>query len=231
MAKSLKLFQEIEDLERKSQILVHLKDLKGDILVRTKMRTEFHARAESWQPPFRLQAHPQQDVRLGLEVVTVQFDLKGERYFSRTDVAFDDWKFFLVFHNPIYRLQRREHRRYVIPKSMNNRAFLMRTNERVWNEQTELVDISQGGCSLRLSYDALEIPHRAVALLDIQVGENESFMQMGYVCYKKTEKFNGRSVVRMGIQFRPLPSSELILNKVIQSVSTELFESWTMRTR
>lgn len=227
MAAQSKLFQSIEDLDKKSLILTRLASEKQGLVVRTNKRVEFEARAEIWKPPFRLQVHPHQDVRLGLESVTTQFDLNGERYFSRTDVAFDDWKLYFIFTNPLYRLQRRQHRRLKIPKNFSNQAFLMRANERVWNEQSELIDISDGGCSLRLSYDALEVPHRAVLLLDIKVGDYESFMQVGHVCYKRTEKFNGRSVVRMGIQFHPRPKSEVVLQKVLGAISAELFETWS----
>ena len=227
MSRSTKLFQEIEDLEKKSQILSRMADGKLSATVRTKSRIEFDAKAELWKPPFRLQVKPMHDVRLGLESVTVRFDLLGERYFSRTELAFDDWKLYLIFLNPLYRLQRRQHRRIKIPRNTKNQAFLMRSNEDVWNEQCEIIDLSEGGCSLRLSYDALEIPHRSVVLVDLKLADFDSFMQMGYVCYKRAEKHNGRSVVRMGIQFHHRKSSEQVLNRVLGHLASELFNTWS----
>jgi hypothetical protein len=227
LSRSEKLFQEIEDLEKKSQILSRFAQGKLPATVRTKNRIEFEGRAELWQPPFRLQVKPMHDVRLGLESVTVRFDYLGERYFSRTDLAFDDWKLFLIFLNPLYRLQRRQHRRLKIPRPMKNQGFLMRSNENIWNEQCEVIDLSEGGCSLRLSYDALEIPHRAVVLVDLKIGDFDSFMQMGYVCYKRAEKHNGRSVVRMGVEFHHRQSSDQILSQVLGHLASELFNTWS----
>ncbi|MFN8846199.1 MAG: PilZ domain-containing protein [Bdellovibrionales bacterium] len=226
MNRSEKLFQEIEDLEKKSQILRRFTAEKLSLTVRAKNRVEFEARAEVWNPPFRLQIKPIQDVRLGIETVTVRFDFLGERYFSRTELGFDDWKLFLIFLNPLYRLQQRQHRRFKIPRLMKNQAFLMRANETVWNEQCELIDLSQGGCSLRLSHKALEISQQSVVLLDLKLGDFDSFIQMGYVRYIKAEKHNGRQVVRMGIEFHHRKSIEPVLNHVLEHLTTEIFNSW-----
>lgn len=227
MKKDLKLFQEISDIDKKSSLLGALARDKVTIKARTYKKVEFEVHAQNWNAPFRLEVKTSQQVKLGLESLIVQFDYKGERYFSKVELAFDDWKLFFIFVSPIFRLQRRQHRRFKIPKKMKNQAFLMRTNEQLRNEQCELIDISEGGCSLRLSYDALEVPHHALTLLDLRLGNFDSFMQIGKVCYKRAEKNNGRSVVRMGIEFKKNPKTELILQNVINVLSMELFESWS----
>lgn len=227
MKNNSKLFQEISDVQKKSSLLNALVGDRNEIIARTNKKVEFVVRAQNWSPPFRLEVKSiHEQVKLGLEGLIVQFDHRGERYFSKVELAFDDWKLFFVFVNPVYRLQRRQHRRFKIPRKMKTQAFLMRANEQLRNEQCELIDISEGGCSLRLSYDALEIPHQAITLLDLRLAKFESFMQIGRVRYKRAEKNNGRSVVRMGIEFQNNKKTEEKLNKFINLLSMELFDDW-----
>jgi len=222
-----KLFQEISDVQKKSTLLDAIAHDKCEIVARTSKKVEFAVNAQGWNPPFRLEVKSiHEQVKLGLESLIIQFDFRGERYFSKVELAFDDWKLFIIFVSPIYRLQRRQHRRFKIPRKMKTQAFLMRANEQLRNEQCELIDISEGGCSLRLSYDALEIPHQAVTLLDLRLAKFESFMQIGKVRYKRAEKNNGRSVVRMGIEFQKNPKSNEKLKNIINLLSLELFEGW-----
>jgi len=226
--KNSKIFQEISDVEKKSVLLASLAREAVTIKARTFKKIEFEAYAQSWNPPFRLEVKPTvKDLKLGLESLIIQFDFKDERYFSKVELAFDDWKLFFIFVSPLYRLQRRQYRRFKIPKKMNNEVFLMRTNDQLRNEQCEIIDISEGGCSLRVSYDSLEIPHQAIALIDLRLGKMDSFLQMGRVRYKKAEKWNGRSVVRMGIEFKKNAKSDQQLQKVINLLSTDLFQTWS----
>lgn len=228
MKNNSKLFQEISDVQKKSSLLSALVSDMTEIIARTNKKIEFRVRAQNWNPPFRLEVQSvHEQVKLGIESLIIQFDYRGERYFSKVELAFDDWKLFFVFVSPIYRLQRRQHRRFKIPKKMNAQAFLMRANEQLRNEQCDLIDISEGGCSLRLSYDALEIPHQAVTLLDLHLANFESFLQIGRVRYKRAEKNNGRSVVRMGIEFQKNKKSEEKIKMLIDLLAVELFEGWS----
>lgn len=228
MKNNSKLFQEISDVQKKSSLLTALAKESNIIKARTNKKVEFEVQAQGWNPPFRLQVkYINTPVKLGLESLIIQFDHRGERYFSKVELAFDDWKLYFIFVSPIYRLQRRQHRRFKIPKKIKTQAFLMRANDQLRNEQCELIDISEGGCSLRLSYEALEIPHQAVTLIDLRLAKFESFMQIGTVRYKKAEKVNGRSLVRMGIQFQNQARTEQKIKNIINFLSLDLFENWS----
>ncbi len=225
-----KLFQEISDLDQKAEILSFLARDLSDIKARVEYSFNYVLRSQEWNPPFRLEVMSAEPIRFGSRPVTVQFDSRGDRYFAKVDVVEQNHKVYFVFVNPIYKFQRRQHRRLRIPKRFNNQAFLMRANDQLWNEQCELIDLSDGGCSLRLSYAALDIAHSAVVLMDLRLGAVPSFMQIGKVCYKKSEKHLSRSVIRVGIQFQKHPKSDAFLKAAMAAVSVDIFESWFQRS-
>jgi hypothetical protein len=105
----------------------------------------------------------------------------------------------------------------------------MHVDKEVWNEECQLLDISLGGCSLKLSYRALDIPIGAVFMMDFQIGKHEPFIQIGRVCYKKLEKFDGKSRVKVGVQFVPYPKYSTQLRSLVQNLAVELFTNWSQR--
>lgn len=225
---SKKLFQELPGSQDKARILSIVTQDRATIKARLNRTAEFETTPVVWTPPQRLEVKAP-TLRLGLQSLTVQFDSRGERYFSRVQLAFDDWKLYFVFTEPIYRLQRREYQRLKLPVKYKNRVLLMQVNDKVWNEECEMIDVSLGGCSLRISYSALEIPTGSVVMMDLQAGDHPSFMQIGMICYKRPEKYLGRSVIRMGIKFRPHPKYSLHLQSLVQNLSIDLFTSWALK--
>lgn len=223
MTTTKKLFQEITQPQDKARILTHLSIEQAGLLSRVRPGVEFNTNARVWTPPFRLEVQAPEQVKLGIHPVTVQFDSKNERYFSKVQLSFDDWKLYYLFFDPIYRLQRRQYQRLKIPQKTKNHVFIMRANEAVWNEECEMIDISQGGCSLRTTYRTLEIPPQAVLLLDIQMADHVPFLQIATVCYKRAEKYEGRSVVRIGLKFHPHPKTDPLINSLVQSLAFEVF--------
>lgn len=217
-----KLFQEISQPQDKARILTQISQDQTDIVTRIRVGAEFYTQARIWTPPFRLEVSTP-DVKLDLHPLIVQFDSKEERYFSKVQLSFDDWKVYYLFFDPIFRLQRRQHQRLKIPQKIKNRVFIMRVNEAVWNEDCEMIDISQGGCSLRTSYRSLEMPHQAVLLLDIQIGGRPPFLQIATICYKRAEKYQGRSVVRVGLKFHPHPKTDAQVKDLVQNLAFEVF--------
>lgn len=105
----------------------------------------------------------------------------------------------------------------------------MKVNEETWNQECEILDISLDGCSLKLPYKSLEIPHGAFIMLDIQMGTQPPFMHIGQVRYKRLEKFEGRSMVRVGIQFQHSPKFDQNLNSAVQAFAVDLFTNWSQR--
>lgn len=221
-----KLFQEISELDQKSEILSFLARDLSDIKARVGSTFNYVLKAQVWNPPFRLEVMSADPIRFGNRPVTLQFDSRGDRYFAKVNVVEQNHKVYFVFADPIYKLQRRQYRRLRIPKRFNNQAFLMRANDQLRNEQCELIDLSDGGCSLRLSTAALKIADGAVILMDLRLGSVPSFMQIGKVCYKKSEKHLSRSVIRVGVQFQKHPKSDGFLKSAMAAVSVDIFESW-----
>ncbi len=226
---SKKLFQEIVSYPDKVKVINQVFDDKTAIVARVNSKIEFRTQALNWLPPMRLEVKAPTSVKLGLQELTLQFDVRDERYFSRVGLAFDDWKLFFIFATPIFRLQRRQYQRLKIPAKYSNKAFLMNVNEVLWNEECQIADISLGGCSLMLSYRSIDIPVGAAIIMDMQIGDNPSFIVIGKVCYKQLQKFGGNSKVKIGVQFRPHPKYSEKIQTVVQKLASDIFSSWTKR--
>ena len=225
-----KLFQEITSAQDKVRVISQVFTDGIPLVVRVKQNLEFKTKGLNWLPPMRLEVEAApQEIKLGLQELTVQFDCNDERYFSRVGLAFDDWKLFFIFSRSLFRLQRRQYQRLKIPAKYPNRAFLMNVNEELWNEECEILDLSLGGCSLKLSYRSIDIPVGAVIMMDMQVGNSPSFIVIGQVCYKQLQKFNGISKVKIGVQFRPHPKYAKSLQDVVQKLAADIFSSWSKR--
>lgn len=226
---SKKLFQEIISSQDKVRILSQITQDKTIIKSRVNRNVEFDTKPIHWTPPMRMEVQAPQNIKLGLQPITLQFDSKDERYFSVVDLAFDDWKLFFVFNTPIYRLQRRQYQRLKLPAKYKNRVLLMNVNKEVWNEECEIADVSLGGCSLKLSYRSIDVAVGSIVMMDMKIGDSKPFIQIGRVCYKKLEKFEGKSKVKMGIQFHSHPKSALPLQTAIQNLAVDIFSNWTQR--
>ena len=224
-----KLFQEILSPQDKVRIISQATEDGTPFKVRLNRQLEFITKPRVWTPPMRLEVEQPENLKLGLQPLTIQFDSRDERYFATVDVAFDDWKLFFVFQNPLFRLQRRQYQRLKIPALYQNRALLMNLNHQVWNEECRLLDISLGGCSLELSYRSLDIQLGDMIMIDIQLGEHPSFIQMGKICYKELLKVDGKSKIKVGVQFKPHPKYSLHLNSVVQNLAVDLFSNWSQR--
>lgn len=224
-----KLFQEVQNPEDKLRLLSDVSSLSLPLKVRVSDKVTFETRSKAWAPPNRMEVTAPNQIKLGLQELTVQFDCHDERYFSRVDLAFDDWKLFFLFTKALYRLQRRQYQRLRIPVNYPNQTFLMSVNNELWNEQCEILDMSLGGCSLNLSYRSLNLPIGAVLMLDMKVGEVPSTVVIGQVCYKRLQKMNGQSRVKIGVQFRPHPKYSSILELIIQRLAVDIFSGWSKR--
>ncbi len=225
----MKLFQEILSPQDKSRILSLLVESQSEITARLSAKTEFTTQTVKWAPPLRLEVEPPPDIKLGLGILTVQFDCHNERYFSKVEVAFDDWKLYFLFHQPLYRLQRRQYQRLKIPSHYRNRVLLMNINEKVWNEECELVDISLSGCSLNLSYRNMDIQVGDILMVDIKLGDHPSFIQIGRVCYRELMKIKNENRIKVGVQFRPHPKYALHLKSAVQNLAIDLFTNWSQK--
>lgn len=227
-ADSKKLFQQIISAQDRLRILAQITSDKSLIHARVNNSTEFKTQPIQFLPPNRMQVESP-SVKLGIQSVTVQFDCREERYFSKVDLAFEDWKLFFIFQNPLFRLQRRQYQRLKLPEKYVNRVLLMNVNDELWNEECEALDISLGGCSLSLSYRCVDIPVGAVLMLDIQIGNTPSFILIGQVCYRRLEKIAGKNKVKIGVQFRPHPKYSLQIQTVVQDLAAEIFSVWSQR--
>ena len=223
-----KIFQEIVSAQDKARIMTQLTEDRSPIRAKVNRTSEFITKPVHFLPPSRLEVEAP-SLKLGLQKITVQFDSRDERYFSTVDLAFDDWKLFFSFGSPIYRLQRRQYQRLKIPAKYINRVLLMNVNEELWNEECEVLDMSLGGCSLKLSYRSIDIPVGAVLLLDLKVGNTPQFIVIGQVCYKRLEKIDGKNKLKIGVQFRPHPKYSLHLQSVVQDLAVEIFSNWSQR--
>lgn len=226
---SKKLFQEIFSAQEKVRLISQVQAQGIPITARVNKKTEFITKAVNWLPPMRLEVSAPANIKLGLQTLTIQFDYKQERYFSTVDLAFDDWKLFFILSGPLYRLQRRQYQRLRVPAKYKNSVLLMNVNEKVWNEECEVIDLSLGGCSLKLSYQSIDIPLGAYLMFDIKLGDNPPLIQIGKVCYKNLEKFDGKSRVKLGIQFRPHPKYAALLQTVVQNLAADIFSNWSQR--
>jgi hypothetical protein len=224
-----KLFQEILSPQDKARIISHA--TADNVTIRAKINRlrEFKTKPISWSPPMRLEVGPPAEIKLSLQPLTIQFDSEDERYFATVDVAFDDWKLFFIFNRSLFRLQRREYQRLKIPPKYQNRVLLMNVNEQVWNEECKIADISLGGCSLILSYKSIDVTVSDLVMMDIQLGDHPSFIQIGQICYKQLLKVEGQNKVRVGVKFRPHPKYALYLNSVVQNLAVDLFTNWSQR--
>lgn len=224
-----KLFQEVFGIQDKIQILGKVAEQRVSIKAKVGKGIEFVTTGLRWYSPIRMEVVSPPNLKLGLQKLTLQFDYKQERYFTFVDLAFDDWKLFFVFTYPLYRLQRRQYQRLLTPYKYPNRVLLMKVNEDVWNQECEILDMSLDGCSLKLPYSSLEIPPQAIVMLDIQLGAHAPFIHIGQVRYKRLEKFEGKSMVRIGVQFQHHPKFDQSLNSAVQAMAIDLFTNWSQR--
>jgi hypothetical protein len=226
-----KIFQEIVGTQEKISILTQVVNQGIPIRARVQPEVEFITKGLRWSSPVRMLVEAPEGLKLGLQRVTLQFDLNRERYFTMADLAYDDWKLYFLCSHPIHRLQRRSYQRLFLPWRYPNRVLLMRVNEEIWNQECELIDISLGGCSLKLPYRALDIPNNAFLMLDINIGPATPFLHIAQVRYKRLDKYEGKSMVRLGLQFQHHPKFDFPLKEAIQTFTSDLFTNWSERNQ
>ncbi len=227
LTSSKKLFQEHSNLEDKSLILSHVYHDGTPIKVRTDEGRELKVGVAEWVPPFRMRIKSRDSSWAASQKFIIQFDNRDERYFARVHLDQSQGHLDFIFAEPLYRLQRRQYQRLQLPLRYKNKVFIMRVNKEVWNEESMMIDLSLGGCSLRTTLRSLEIPTGAFLMLDISVGEGKSFLQMGQVCYKRVERYLGRNIIRMGIRFHAHPKSDFPLHTLVQNLALDLFGKWS----
>jgi hypothetical protein len=226
---SKKVFQEILSTTDRTQIISQAVAQNVDFSVRLNPTTEFKTKALKLVSPKQVEFKPPENLKLSLQQVIVQFDDKQERYYAKADLAFDDWKVFFIFSGALFRLHRRQYQRLKIPAHFKNRILLLNVNDEVWNEECDIHDLSLGGCSLTLTYRNLDIPIGAIVMLELKIGDYRPFFQIGQICYKHLDKIEGKSKLKVGIQFRPLPKYSLHLQSVVQGLALDIFSSWSQK--
>jgi PilZ domain len=220
-----KLFQKIISPRDKLRILDQVAANQIELRARVNNSTEFKTKPKSWLRPLRMEVEAPR-LKLGLESLTIQFESEDERYFSTVELAFDDWKIYFVFSGPLYRLQRRQYQRLQIPSRYENRVLIMNVDDVLWNDECQALDLSLGGCSLNVSYRSIDILVGSVVMMDIKIGNSPSFVVIGVVCYKRPVKINGKSKLKIGVQFRPHPKYTLQLQTVVQTLAVDIFSNW-----
>ncbi len=228
---SKKLFQEIVNSHDIKRILSEVISDGVELVVRINDNTEIKMKGLFLFPDMRmliiLPASSNQNSNF--HDLTIQFDSRDERYFSRASLKTSEGQSFLLFLNPLYRLQRRQYQRLRIPPRYTNHAFLMNVNHELWNEECEVLDLSLDGCSLKLSQRGLEILIGSLVMLDMQIGTAPSLVVIGQICYKHPLKLKGQYKVKVGIRFRPHPQYSVKLHSIVQKLATDIFSNWSKR--
>lgn len=220
-----RIFHPIPRSAERDQILADAATAVVDVFVKFSETQTLLAKALKWVPPFKLQiTYPEGPRPLLTKAITVQFNCRGEKYFAQAFVQDTGTHFFLVIEGPLYKVQRRQSFRLKLPSNYPMKVQLFEMNGHRMNEKVQLLDLSEGGCSLEVPL-SLASSMGAYVGLNIKIGARPAFVQFGHVRYLKTHK----TIVRFGIKFNQNKDLNSDLFNLTRDLYVELFSKWSRR--
>jgi c-di-GMP-binding flagellar brake protein YcgR len=153
--------------------------------------------------------NPLEDVSLAEPVdAIVSFSLSSEMYFMRTKVLPRKDRALVDLACDLYKLQRRDNFRLVIPKRYRARFEMRSYDLEATKAVFPVVDLSGGGLSFEMLYasDTIRSGTHVTGLL--RVGESFSKPIVAVVRHVRPFGSMGSGLFRCGIQFEEIPAAE-----------------------
>lgn len=220
-----RIFHPIPRSRERDQILADAADSVVDVYVKFSNTQTLLAKALKFIAPFKLQiTYPEGPRPLVQKTITIQFNARGEKYFAQAYTQDTGNQFFLVIEGPLFKVQRRQSFRLKLPSDYPMQGHLFEMNGHRMNEKIQLLDISEGGCSL-FAPKSLAGSMGAYIGLTVKIGSRASFVQHGHVRYLKAEKNN----VRFGVKFDEKSGLNADLFNLTRDLYVELFSKWARR--
>jgi hypothetical protein len=225
MTAASRLFHPIPRSRERDQVLLDAAQSVADIYVKFSESQTLVAKALKFIPPFKLQlSYPESPRSVTTKPVTFQFSNRGDKYFSQAFVQDTGNQLFLVVEGPIYKVQRRQSFRLKLPADYPMQSQIFEMNGHSMNEKVQLLDISEGGCSLTADRN-LHPTMGSVMSLTIKIGSRPPFVLSGHVRYLKTNKDR----VQFGLKFEENNGMSSELFNLTRDLYVELFSKWARR--
>ncbi len=220
-----RIFQPIPRSQERDLIFADAARSVSDVYVKFSESQTLLAKFLKWIPPFKIKiSYPEGPRPLIKKIISIQFNSRGEKYFAQAYTQDSGSQFFLVIEGPIYKVQRRQSFRLKLPASYPMNVQLFEMNGHKMKENVQLLDISEGGCSLSVPL-YLASSMGAYIGLNIKIGSKPLFIQFGHVKYLKVDKNN----VRFGIKFDQNKELNSDLFNLTRDLYVELFSKWARR--
>ncbi len=220
-----KIFQMIPRSAERDQLLSEFANQQSDLFIKFTDQKTLLTKVKKWIPPFKLQlTYPISMRPLTQEQLSIQINHNGDRFFSQAFVLDTGTEFFVVIEGPLYKVQRRQSFRLRLPANYPAHVQVFELNGHRMSEQAKLVDISEGGCSLKIS-QGIKWDMGSHIGLKLKIGARAEFIEYGHVRFSKATK----NEFEFGVQFLKETGSSPELFNLVRELYAELFSKWFRR--
>jgi hypothetical protein len=140
--------------------------------------------------------------------IVASFMFGNEVYFLKTQISPRGNSFLLDIGQDLYKLQRRDNFRLVMPTSQKARFELRSIDIESVKQTYGIVDLSGGGLSFEMLYATDRLQQGSHVSGVIKIGENFSKPVVGLVRHVRPFGSMGSGLFRVGIQFEGLSSTD-----------------------
>jgi hypothetical protein len=220
-----KVFHEIPRSADRDLLLHEFAKYQCDLFIKLSDNKTISTKVKKWTAPFKLQLEYPKSLRpIVQNQVPIQIIHRGDRYFAYAFILDTGQEFYVVIEGSIFKVQRRKDARIRLPIDYPAIVEVFEMNGHKMNESVILKDISQGGCSIKVS-NTMHCEMGSYIGLKIKIGERSLLTEYGHIRFSKVFK----DQIDLGIRFIKTTSSATELTPVLQDLYAELFSKWYKR--